>query len=233
MLNSFYWKVRGADQTRRPSGEEVLLGVVLEDVAVLGNHEGCRGALLLTLNAGDAALLDEEAESCTHLLSRDAKRRSHLLVGNGGVLLNKGGENILAEVNDLLVHLRLAGTSGRALKLVDLLLAELDDLGIVREESGDAGVEVLLGGLVLGHDSHFFLGLASLSLRVPTDSLFCEEVILFFLYILYHILVYFVKYFLLDLLTFSFTGRPFFPSFSLFFNYIITYFIGWCQYVIF
>ena len=223
----------GRTKPAAPRVKEVLLGVVLEDVAVLGNHEGCRRALLLTLDAGDAALLDEEAESCTHLLSGDTKLRSHLLVGDGGVLLNESSENALAEVNDLLVHLRLAGTSGRTLKLVDLLLAELDDLGVVSEESGDAGVEVLLGGLVLGHDSHFFLGLASLSLRVPTDSLFCEEVILFFLYILYHILVYFVKYFLLDLLTFSFTGRPFLPLFFLFFNYIITYFIGWCQYVIF
>ena len=223
----------GRTKPAAPRVKGVLLSVILEDVAVLGNHEGCRSALFLTLNAGDTTLLDEEAKSRAHLLSGDAELSGHLLVGDRSVLLDESGENVLAEVNDLLVHLRLARTSSRTIKLVDLLLAELDEVGVLLEEGGHTGVKVLLGGLNLGHGNSPFLGLASLSLRVPFDSLFCEEVILFFLYILYHILVYFVKYFLLDLLTFSFTGRPFLPLFFLFFNYIITYFIGWCQYVIF
>ena len=151
---------------------------------LLGDDEGRRGTLLLALDAGHVALLDEEAESRTHLLSGDTELRSHVLVGDRLANLGELVENVLTEVHNLLVHLGLAGTSSVTLNLSDLLLAELDDLGVVSEEGSDAGVEVLLGGLGLGHD--FLLS----GTRVPVlgtspfDSFFCEEVVLFF-YIYY------------------------------------------------
>ena len=149
-------------------------------------NESRRGALLLALDAGHAALLDEEAKRSAHLLSGDTELRSQLLVGSRLANLNELVVNILAEVHNLLVHLRLAGTSGVALDLGDLLLAELHDLGVVSHRDEDAVVEVLLGGLDLGHD--FLLS----GTRVPVlgtspfDSFFCEEVVLFF-YIYYTI----------------------------------------------
>jgi len=160
-----------------PLGIQMLLG---------DSHEGSRGALLLALNTLDAALLDEEAKRSAHLLSRDGELRSHLLVGDRLANLNELVVDILAEVDDLLVHLRLAGTSSVAIELVDLLVAELDDLRVICEQVGDTGVEVLLGGLNLGHD--FLLSGTRVPVLVtsPFDSFFCEEVVLFF-YIYYTI----------------------------------------------
>lgn len=163
-----------------PSGILRLLGLGLRRL------EGSRSALLLTLDAGDAALLDEEAQRSAHLLSRDTELRGHLLVGDGSVLLPQSVEDALAEVDNLLVHLGLTGTSGVLLDLGDLLLAELDDLGVVSHGDDDAGVEVLLGGLGLGHDSLFFLGLASRSLlRVPLTRSFLRRSSSFFLFFIY------------------------------------------------
>lgn len=119
--------------------------------------EGSGIALLLALMALNAALLDEEAESGAHLLSGDAELSRELLVGHGLSVVGKRVEDVLAEVNDLLVDLGLAGTSGVLLDLLDLLLAERDDLLVVSHLGSDAGVEVLLGGLGLGHGSSPFL----------------------------------------------------------------------------
>ena len=153
---------------------------------LLGDDESRGGALLLTLDADHVAVLDEEAEGSAHLLSGDTELRSHVLVGDRLTDLSELIKDVLTEVHNFLVHLGLAGTSGVALNLSDLLLAELNNLGIVSEEGSDAGVEVLLGGLGLSHD--FLLS----GTRVPVlgtspfDSFFCEEVVLFF-YIYYTI----------------------------------------------
>lgn len=225
MLSSFYWRNLGRTKPAAPRA----WGFKLADC-----REGRRIALLLALEASNALLLDEVTEGSAHLLSGDAKLRSHLLIGDRSILLPQSVEDVLTELRNLLVHLGLAGTSSRTHNLVNLLLAESDDLGVVSHSDGDAGVEVLLSGLSLGHDLSPFLGLASLCpLRVPFDSFFFWGGHPLFLYLLYHIFVYFVKHFLLDLFTFCFTNLSFFPSFSLFFNYIITYFSGCCQYVIF
>ena len=118
----------------------------------VSGDEGRRGTLLFALDTGHAALLDEKAKRSAHLLSGDTKLRGQLLVGKGITNLAELSEDVLAEVNNLLIHLRLAGTSGVALNLGDLLLAKLYDLGVICEEGSDASVEVLLGGLNLGHD---------------------------------------------------------------------------------
>ena len=215
---SFSWKVFkprwGGPISPPPLGQGSVWELLREDI-LLGNREGSGGALLLALDAGDAALLDEEAESCAHLLSGDTELRSHLLVGDGGVLLSESVEHVLTEVDNLLVHLRLARTSSRTSELIDLLLAELNDLRIVGHCGSDASVEVLLGGLDLGHD--FLLS----GTRVPVlgtspfDSFFFEEVVLFF-YIYYTIFLFILSStFFLDLPYFLFHGpfifNPFLP----------------------
>ena len=124
----------------------------LGDYVLLGDLKGSRTALLLGLDAGDLAVLHEDTESSAHLLSGATELRSHLLIGDGVILLGELLEDVRTELLNLEVHLGLAGTSLSALDLVDLLLAELNDLNIVSEEGSDAGVEVLLGGLGLGHD---------------------------------------------------------------------------------
>ena len=178
LLESLLNGTFGVDRSpATPSGIQMLLG---------DREEGSRSALLLALLAEHAAFLDEEAKRSAHLLSGDTELRSHILVGDIVANLNELVVDVLAEVHNLLVHLRLAGTSGVALDLLDLLLAELDDLGIVSKSDGDAVVEVLLGGLDLGHD--FLLSGTRVPVLVtsPFDSFFSEEVVLFdFLYIYY------------------------------------------------
>lgn len=178
MLSSFYWRNLGRTKPAAPRARKFNL---------LGDRKGSGIALLLTLKAGDTTLTNEEAKSSAHLLSRATKLASHLLVGNRSVLLSKSGEDILTEVNDLLIYLGLTRTSLRTLNLVDLLLAESDNLGVVSHSDGDTGVEVLLSSLSLGHDSSPFLGLASLSfLRVPLTRSFLRRSSSFF-YIYYTI----------------------------------------------
>ena len=185
----------GRTLTRRPSGEHLSLG-----------GEGSGIALLLALVAVNATLLNEEAESGAHLLSRDAELSRELLVGHGLSVIGERVKDVLPEVNNLLVHLRLAGTSGVLLDLLDLLRAERDDLLIVSHLGGDAGVEVLLGGLGLGHGSSPFLP-CGCPLVSPFGWLFVywgghpRRVWIFsspfFLIILYHIFRSAVKHFLL------------------------------------
>ena len=149
--------------------------------AILSHLKGCRGALLLALDAVDAAILDEEAKSCAHLLSRDAELSCELLVSSRNILLGENVENILAEVNNFLVYAGLAGTSCVALKLSDLFLAKLNNLGVVVHKASDASVEVLLGGLDLCHDFLLSGTRVPVLFTSPFDSFFSEEVILFFL----------------------------------------------------
>ena len=171
---------RTIHKPRRPSGLKEVLGV-----------EGRRGALLLALDAGHTTLGDEVTEGSAHLLSRAAKLRSHLLVGDGLGLTSEGLVNALAEGHNLLVHLGLARTRSVLLDLRNLLLAEGNDLRIVSHGDGDAGVEVLLGGLGLGHGISPFLArrVARLSLwAVPFERLFVYwGGRPLFLLILYHI----------------------------------------------
>lgn len=217
MLSSFYWKglkQRGADHwPRRPSGTRLL-----------GNLEGSRTALLLRLDADNLAVLDEHTESRAHLLSRDTELSGHLLVGNGNVLLLQLGEDVRTELLSLEVHLGLARTSSVTSELVELLLAEGHNLLIVVHLGHNAVVEVLLGGLDLGHD--FLLS----GTRVPVlgtspfDSFFSEEVVLFFPFVIYIIPYFYLfcqlfsfgfSYFLFDLLSLlDLTAHLCFPSLS-------------------
>ena len=213
----------GADHwPRRPSGISWLLG----------DLEGSRTALLLRLDTLNLTILDEHAESRTHLLSGDTELSGHLLVSNGSVLLSELSKDVRTELLSFEVHLGLAGTSSVTSELVELLLAKGYNLLIVIHLGHDAVVEVLLGGLGLGHD--FLLSALRLSLRsAPSaDSFFSEEVVLFFPFV-----IYIIPYFYLFCQLFSFGSSYFlfwltlsirtshsslFPFSLLFFNYIIT-----------
>ena len=140
-----------------PLGRRLAIYCGVWRAAALGDLEGSGVALLLTLVADNTLLLDEVTEGSAHLLSRAAKLRSHVLVGDGLGVVGEGGVDVLTEVHDLLVHASLARTSSVLLDLLNLLLAEGNDLGVVSHVLSDAGVEVLLGGLGLGHGSSPFL----------------------------------------------------------------------------
>ena len=220
MLSSFYWKriittrQRGADHwPRRPSGTRLL-----------GDLEGSGATLLLGLDALNLAVLNEDAESSAHLLSGDTELRSHILVGDGLSLLGELSKDVRTELLNLEVDLGLAGASSVTSKLIELLLAEGHNLLVVVHLVHDAGVEVLLGDLDLGHD--FLLS----GTRVPVlgtspfDSFFSEEVVLFFPFVIY-IIPYFClfcqlfsfgsSYFLFDLLSlFNLAAHLCFPSLS-------------------
>ena len=129
---------------RRPSGSCLEL------------RQGVEGgiALLLTLGANHLTSAHEVAQSGSHLLSGDAKLTSHLLVGHRLTLAAESVENLGAELLNLGVNLLHTRTSRSLLEGSNLPLAELDDLGIISHDSGDAVIEVLLGDLLLGH---FFL----------------------------------------------------------------------------
>ena len=140
-----------------PLGRRLAIYCGVWRAAALGDLEGSGVALLLTLVADNTLLLDEVTEGSAHLLSRAAKLRSHVLVGDGLGVVGESGVDVLTEVHDLLVHASLARTSSVLLDLLNLLLAEGNDLGVVSHVLSDAGVEVLLGGLGLGHGSSPFL----------------------------------------------------------------------------